>query len=115
MRLLSQTHADDVRKLGVDLISGTGDRDGFYPPSGGGRGEKRQIEAIDQPLAAVFRGPARRRPGAAPGRVEGGGRVRQLLYLLHHSIRPGRCGPARPHWPWSRLGPWRQRATGRSW
>ena len=24
-----QTHADDVRKLGVDLISGTGDRTGF--------------------------------------------------------------------------------------
>ena len=25
----SQTHADDVRALGVDLLSGTGDRQGF--------------------------------------------------------------------------------------
>ena len=42
-----QTHADDVRKLGVDLISGTGDRTGFIRLLEEAAAEKRQIEAID--------------------------------------------------------------------
>ena len=45
-----QTHADDVRKLGVDLISGTGDRTGFIRLLEEAAAEKRQIEAIDQPF-----------------------------------------------------------------
>ena len=39
-----QTHADDVRKLGVDLISGTGDRTGFIRLLEEAAAEKRQIE-----------------------------------------------------------------------
>ena len=46
----SQTHADDVRKLGVDLIAGTGDRTGFLRLLEEAAAEKRQIEAIDQPF-----------------------------------------------------------------
>ena len=46
----SQTHADDVRKLGVDLIAGTGDRTGFLHLLEEAAAEKRQIEAIDQPF-----------------------------------------------------------------
>ena len=46
----SQTHADDVRKLGVDLISGTGDRTGFIRLLEEAAAEKRRIEAIDQPF-----------------------------------------------------------------
>ena len=34
----SQTHADDVRALGVDLLSGTGGPAGLFGPAGGGRG-----------------------------------------------------------------------------
>ena len=34
----SQTHADDVRALGVDLLSGTGDRQGFLDLLEEGRG-----------------------------------------------------------------------------
>ena len=45
-----QTHADDVRTLGVDLISGTGDRTGFIRLLEEAAAEKRQIEAIDQPF-----------------------------------------------------------------
>ena len=45
-----QTHADDVRKLGVDLISGTGNRTGFIRLLEEAAAEKRQIEAIDQPF-----------------------------------------------------------------
>ena len=45
-----QTHADDVRKLGVDLIAGTGDRTGFIRLLEETAAEKRQIEAIDQPF-----------------------------------------------------------------
>ena len=45
-----QTHVDDVRKLGVDLIAGTGDRTGFIRLLEEAAAEKRQIEAIDQPF-----------------------------------------------------------------
>ena len=45
-----QTHVDDVRKLGVDLIAGTGDRTGFIRLLEETAAEKRQIEAIDQPF-----------------------------------------------------------------
>ena len=45
-----QTHADDVRRLGVDLIAGTGDRTGFLRLLEEAAAEKRQIEAIDQPF-----------------------------------------------------------------
>ena len=45
-----QTHADDVRKLGVDLIAGTGDRTGFIRLLEETAAEKRRIEAIDQPF-----------------------------------------------------------------
>ena len=45
-----QTHADDVRKLGVDLIAGTGDRTGFIRLLEEAAAEKRRIEAIDQPF-----------------------------------------------------------------
>lgn len=43
-----QTHADDVRKLDVDLIAGTGDRTGFLDLLEQAVAEKRHIEAIDQ-------------------------------------------------------------------
>ena len=46
----SQTHVDDVRKLGVDLIAGTGDRTGFIRLLEETAAEKRRIEAIDQPF-----------------------------------------------------------------
>ena len=46
----AQTHVDDVRKLGVDLIAGTGDRTGFIRLLEETAAEKRQIEAIDQPF-----------------------------------------------------------------
>ena len=46
----SQTHVDDVRKLGVDLIAGTGDRTGFLRLLEETAAEKRHIEAIDQPF-----------------------------------------------------------------
>ena len=46
----AQTHVDDVRKLGVDLIAGTGDRTGFLRLLEEAAAEKRRIEAIDQPF-----------------------------------------------------------------
>ena len=46
----AQTHVDDVRKLGVDLIAGTGDRTGFLRLLEEAAAEKRHIEAIDQPF-----------------------------------------------------------------
>ena len=46
----AQTHAADVRKLGVDLIAGTGDRAGFIRLLEESAAEKRRIEAIDQPF-----------------------------------------------------------------
>ena len=46
----SQTHVDDVRKLGADLIAGTGDRTGFIRLLEETAAEKRRIEAIDQPF-----------------------------------------------------------------
>ena len=46
----AQTHVDDVRKLGVDLIAGTGDRTGFLRLLEETAAEKRHIEAIDQPF-----------------------------------------------------------------
>ena len=45
-----QTHADDVRKLGVDLMAGTGDRTGFIRLLEEAVTERRRIEAIDQPF-----------------------------------------------------------------
>ncbi len=45
-----QTHADDVRKLGVDLMAGTGDRTGFIRLLEEAAAEKRRIEAIDRPF-----------------------------------------------------------------
>ena len=45
-----QTHAGDVRELGVDVIAGTGDRTGFLQLLEEAAAEKRQIEAIDQPF-----------------------------------------------------------------
>ena len=46
----AQTHVDDVRKLGVDLIAGTGDRTGFLRLLEETAAEKCHIEAIDQPF-----------------------------------------------------------------
>lgn len=46
-----QTHADDVRKLDVDLIAGTGDRTGFLDLLERAVTEKRRIEAIDRSFA----------------------------------------------------------------
>ena len=46
----AQTHPDDVRKLGVDLIAGTGDRTGFLRLLEEAAAERRPIEAIDQPF-----------------------------------------------------------------
>lgn len=43
-----QTHADDVRKLDVDLIAGTGDRTGFISLLEQAAVEKRRLEAIDK-------------------------------------------------------------------
>ena len=43
-----QTHADDVRKLDVDLIAGTGDRTGFIGLLEQAVAEKRHLEAIDK-------------------------------------------------------------------
>ena len=43
-----QTHVEDVRKLDVDLIAGTGDRVGFIGLLEQAVEERRQIEAIDQ-------------------------------------------------------------------
>ena len=43
-----QTHVDDVRKLDVDLIAGTGDRTGFIGLLEQTVAEKRRLEAIDK-------------------------------------------------------------------
>lgn len=43
-----QTHAEDVRKLDVDLIAGTGDRSGFPALLEQAVAEKRRLEAIDR-------------------------------------------------------------------
>ena len=43
-----QTHPEDVRKLGADLLAGTGDRTGFISLLEQAVEEKRQIEAIDR-------------------------------------------------------------------
>ena len=43
-----QTHAEDVRKLDVDLIAGTGDRTGFIDLLEQAVEEKRHIESIDR-------------------------------------------------------------------
>ena len=43
-----QTHVDDVRKLDVDLIAGTGDRIGFIGLLEQAVAEKRRLEAIDK-------------------------------------------------------------------
>ena len=43
-----QTHAEDVRKLGVDLIAGTGDREGFISLLEEAAAGKKHLEAIDQ-------------------------------------------------------------------
>ena len=45
-----QTHPEDARKLGVDLMAGTGDRTGFLHLLEEAVTEKRRIEAIDQPF-----------------------------------------------------------------
>ena len=100
-----QTHADDVRKLGVDLISGTGDRTGFIRLLEEAAAEKRQIEAIDQPFERrVFEVLPAGGPGASTS----------VPTASFHTPGDG-CGPCPSPLPWSRLGPWRQRATGRSW
>ena len=44
----SQTHADDVRALGVDLLSGTGDRQGFLDLLEEAVVQRRPIEALDR-------------------------------------------------------------------
>ena len=43
-----QTHAEDVRKLGVDLIAGTGDREGFVSLLEEAAAGKKNLEAIDK-------------------------------------------------------------------
>ncbi len=43
-----QTHAEDVRALGVDLVAGTGDRMGFLELLEKTAAEKRYIESIDE-------------------------------------------------------------------
>ncbi len=43
-----QTHAEDVRKLGVDLIAGTGDREGFITLLEEAAAGKTALEAIDK-------------------------------------------------------------------
>ena len=43
-----QTHAEDVRALGVDLVAGTGDRIGFLDLLEETAREKQYIEAIDK-------------------------------------------------------------------
>ena len=55
-----------------------------------------------------FEHAARRRPGGPhPGHAEGGGRLRQLLHLLHHPLRPGAGAlPAPGPPPWSRRSSW---------
>ena len=44
----SQTHADDVRALGVDLLSGTGDRQGFLDLLEEAVVQRRPIEALNR-------------------------------------------------------------------
>ena len=44
----SQTHADDVRALEVDLLSGTGDRQGFLDLLEQAVVQRRRIEAVDR-------------------------------------------------------------------
>ncbi len=75
----AQTHVDDVRKLGVDLIAGTGDRTGFLRLLEETAAEKRHIEAIDQPFerrgfqVLAARGPGGRPPPYPEGSPGGGG------------------------------------------
>ena len=43
-----QTHPEDVRKLGVDLIAGTGDREGFISLLEEAAAGKKNLEALDK-------------------------------------------------------------------
>ena len=43
-----QTHPEDVRKLGADLIAGTGDREGFISLLEEAAAGKKKLEAIDK-------------------------------------------------------------------
>ena len=43
-----QTHPEDVRKLGADLIAGTGDREGFVSLLEEAAAGKKNLEAIDK-------------------------------------------------------------------
>ena len=53
-----QTHPEDVRKLGADLIAGTGDREGFVSLLEEAAAGKKNLEAIDKSferLVSYFR------------------------------------------------------------
>ena len=104
-----QTHPEDVRKLGADLIAGTGDREGFVSLLEEAAAGKKNLEAIDKsferrvfevlpagdaagrrPAPPPVRGAAcRRHGGPHPRHAENRGRLRELLHLLYHPLCPG--------------------------
>ena len=114
-----QTHAEDVRKPGggPDLPAPATAR-ALSAAAGGGGGGK---AARSRPSTSLLSG------GCFEVLPAGGleGRTRAMLKVedgcvnfCTYCIIPYARGPVRslPVWrqPWSRLGPWRQRATGRS-
>ena len=86
-----QTHTPEAQELGIDLIGGTGDRMEFLTLLEQAAEDHRSRVAVDEALRRRdLRGAARRGHGGPdPGHAEGGGRLRQLLHLLHHPLRPG--------------------------
>ena len=81
-----QTHTPEAQELGIDLIGGTGDRMEFLTLLEQAAEDHRSRVAVDEAL----RRRTRRGPGAPhPRHAQGGGRLRQLLHLLHHPLRTG--------------------------
>ena len=74
----AQTHPEDMEGLDVDLVAGTGDRMGFIALLEKAAEERARVTAIDRAFD-------RREFEVLPA----GGRLRQLLLLLHHPLRPG--------------------------
>ena len=82
-----QTHEEEAKSLGIDLLMGTNDRARFLDRLEEAVKTRETVADIDDAL--------RRRTFEARGRygeshtrdAQGRGRLRELLHLLHHSLR----------------------------
>lgn len=85
----AQANPDEIRKLDVDVLVGTADRRAFISHLEQAAEHKQKWEKIeDNRLGQDFEILPARRPHRAYARAaEGGGRVQQFLFLLHHPLR----------------------------